>query len=105
MFMQTNYILSKMTNLTEYLQSTLSESDRAIDPPFLNVPGNQFLLDLTKLFIPVIVIPFLTLVVLLVIFPETLRFRWERKRRSVENVEAYNSNILDYLDRIGSWLY
>jgi len=63
--------------------------------PFLNVPGNQFMLDLMKLIIPWMVIPFITLVVMILVFPETMQLQVKRKRRSVEESEV--PNHLEYV--------
>jgi len=47
--------------------------------PFLNVPGQQFLLDLIKLSIPIILIPFIMVITLIIVFPETMRFTGARR--------------------------
>jgi hypothetical protein len=55
-------------------------------PWFLNVPGNQFLVDHLKLTLIIIVPLFLALVTLLVIFPTVFEGSMrKRKRRSFED--------------------
>lgn len=57
-------------------------SSRGIEPPFLNSPGSVFLLDIIKVTIPTMIIPFIALVTLLIIFPKTLYFQHRRRKRS-----------------------
>lgn len=73
-----------------------SSSFRALEPPFLNAPGNVFLLDLIKVMIPSMLIPFIALVTLLIIFPKALYFDYKRKRRSFEQ----SSSEISFMDRI-----
>lgn len=76
---------------------------RAIEPPFLNAPGNVFLLDLIKVFIPMAIIPFIALVSLLIIFPKTLYFEHKRRKRrsTIENRnELTEENFLNLFEKI-----